>query len=135
MKTKNILFGIIFFGSILLFISLVGGQTNLGPHGGRVQEVDEFNIETKITNEFVYAYILDRKSRPMSNRGVKCEIRFVFIDKPYKDFVLLPYDEDGFKLRANTTGYHLLYIHFQLFGKTISTTFDNENENLIAHKK
>lgn len=135
MNKKNSLFGSIVLGSIIIFVSLSGGRFDVGPHGGRVKSVDDYTIETKVTDEFIYAYLLDKKSKPMSNKGVKCKMRFLFSDKPYIDLVLSPFEKDGFKIRSNVAGYYSFHIHFQLFGKIISTTFENEKENLIVRKK
>ena len=128
MKTK-----IIFFTALVIitgvFISMKTMSTKIdGPHGGRIQSADKFNIETKMVFPHLYAYLLNEKNIPISNKGLTCNIEFFFLDNNTQTLLpLKPEGADGFSIETNATDYSSYRITFVAFGKTISTKFENEN--------
>lgn len=133
MRTKIILFTIFILAITAAFISMNKVQTMAGPHGGRLQQAEKFNIETKISYSEIYAYLLNKQCKPISNKEITCEIKFFFPDSTAFVSNLKPYGEDGFKIESNITGYQSYRVSFNAFGKIISAKF--ENENLIVLKK
>ena len=89
-------------------------------------------IETKISSGHVYAYLLNKKLKPASNKGIRCQIKFHYYNRGSIDLHLHAYREDGFIAKADVDGYHFYRVTFYVFGKSISTTFMNENEDLIV---
>lgn len=133
MKTKITVFAVFLLVLTAAFISMDKIQTTTGPHGGRLQQVEKFNIETKTSYSEIYAYLLNKQSKPMSNKGISCEIRFFFLDGTDLDVTLKPYQEDGFKIESSISDYQSYRVMFNAFGKNISAKF--ENENAIVQKK
>lgn len=101
--------------------------------GGRLQQVDDFYIEMKISSPEFYAYLLNKQCKPISNKGGSCEIRLFFPDSTDLEVTLKPFKEDGFRMESSVSGYQSYRVMFKAFGKTISAKF--ENENAIAHEK
>jgi hypothetical protein len=133
MKIKIVLFVLFLLGIIGLFISMNTFQPNTGPHGGRIQTADNFNIESKTSHPYFYAYLLNTKNKPVNNKDLACEIKFYYTDSTSLDFPLKPYHEDGFQLESTITDYNAYRITFHAFGRNISARF--ENENAIVQKK
>ena len=132
MKIKKKLLTLL--GISIVFISMKTIQTSTGPHGGRVKKVENFNIETKTNYSEYYTYLLNNKNEPISNKGISCEIEFLFLDNTSLDFPLKKYQEDGFKLESSITGYESYRITFYAFGKAIATTFENESAIVKKNK-
>lgn len=133
MKTKIIIFGLLLLGSTAAFKSMDFLQTNKGPHGGRIQKAENFNIETKVSYPYFYAYLLNEQLKPLGNKGMACEIKFTYTDSTSLDFPLKPYQEDGFRLESTVSDYNSYRITFHAFGRSVSAKF--ENENAIVRKK
>jgi hypothetical protein len=133
MKTKIIVFAVVLSIITTAFISTNLFQTTSGPHGGRLQQVENFNIEIKTSSPEFYAYLLNKQFNPIGNKGVSCEIRFYFPDSTDLDVTLKPYQNDGFRMESSLSGYQSYRVLFNAFGKTISAKF--ENENAIVLKK
>ena len=133
MRTKIILFILLFSGITFAFISMNTFQISTGPHGGNIQQAGNFNIEMKVSHPDFYAYLLNKQCRPISNKGVSGEIRFFFRDSTSLDIPLKPYEEDGFRMESSVSDYYSYRVTFHAFGKFISAKFDNEN--VIAQKK
>ena len=126
MKTKIIVFAVLLLAISTAFISMDKFQVATGPHGGRLQQAEKFNIETNTYNSEFYAYLLDKQYKPISNKGVTCKIRFLFPDTTNLDFTLKPYQEDGFRIESSITGYHSYRVIFNAFGENISAKFENQ---------
>lgn len=124
----------VFAGLVSIIVSLNVFQTSEGPHKGRVKSSGEYKIETKISPNFVYAFLLDKISKPISNEGLRCEIEFLFHEKKSTFFLLKKYHEDGFICHTNLTGYHSYHVIFHILGKRVSVIFDNKNIDLITKK-
>lgn len=124
----------IFASLVSIIVSLNVFQTSEGPHKGRVKSSGEYKIETKISPNFVYAFLLDKTSKPISNEGLRCEIKFLFHEKNSAYFLLKRYHEDGFICHTNLTGYHSYHVIFHISGKRVSAIFENKNTNLLTKK-
>ena len=126
MKTKIIVFAALLLVITTAFISMDKFQVTTGPHGGRLQQAEKFNIETNVSNLEFYAYLLDKQYKPVSNKGVTCKIRFLFPDSTNIDVSLKPYQEDGFRIESSVAGYHSYRVIFNAFGENISAKFENQ---------
>ena len=98
-----------------------------GPNGGRVQSVGEFYIETKAVFPYLYTYLLNDKYKPISNKGITCNVEVLFPDNNQISLELKPEGEDGFRSETNLIGYSWYRVTFQVLGKPISTKFENES--------
>lgn len=126
MKTNIIGFAVLLLVMTTAFVSMDKFQVITGPHGGRLQEADKFNIEVNTTYSEFYAYLLNKQYKPISNKGVTCKIRFLFPDSTNLDVNLKPYQEDGFRIESSVSGYHSYRVIFNAFGKNISAKFENQ---------
>lgn len=126
MKTKIIVVAVLLLVIITAFISMDKFQVTTGPHGGRLQQAKEFNIEVNTSHSEFYAYLLDKQYKPISNKGVSCEIRFLLPDSTNLDVTLMRYKEDGFRIESSVSGYHSYRVIFHAFGENISAKFENK---------
>ena len=133
MKTKTIVFAALLLVITTAFISMDTFQETTGPHGGRLQQVEKFNIEVNTVNSEFYAYLLNKQYKPISNNGVTCKVRFLFPDNTDIEVSLKPYQEDGFRIESIVSGYHSYRVIFNAFGENISAKF--ENQIAIIQKK
>lgn len=133
MKTKTSLSVALILGLAAIIISMNTFPQNQGPHGGRVQKAENFNIESKSSYPFFYAYLLNDQNKPISNKDIACEIKFFLTDSTILDFPLKPFGEDGFRIESTIRDYNSYRINFHAFGRNISSKF--ENENAIVRKK
>ncbi len=133
MKTKFI-FSILLLLITSVFVSFNSHQSAIvGPHDGIVKEAGDYNIEIKKIEPLLYAYLLDKKLNPISNKGISCEARFLFSDSTNFNIHLKPYGDEGFSMESNSLKYNSYRIYFTINGKLISAQF--ENESLIVEKK
>lgn len=131
MKTKVILITL-FLLLALLFISLNLFQSSEGPHNGTVKQAGDYHIEMKNTPDYFFTYLLDKNRKPMSNKGIDCEVKFLFPDTTATTITLQPTGEDGFSTAASSLKFYSCRIYFKIKSKLISAQFDNEN--LIVQK-
>jgi hypothetical protein len=127
MKKKLILSALFLLGITIVFISMNAFTTVTGPHGGRVQKAENFNIETKSSYPYFYAYLLTDQNKSIPNKGVACEVKFFLTDSTSLDFAFKPYQDDGFRVESTVTDYNAYRITFHAFGRNISSRFENEN--------
>lgn len=132
MKTK-LLFSVMILAGAILVYSFSAQQATPGPHGGRLKQAENYNIEMKMVHPNLYTYLLDQKLQSISNKGVSCGAKLFFYDNTSVDVPLKPLGEDGFIMESGVTDFHSCRITFNLYGKTISTRF--ENESAIVQKK
>lgn len=132
MKTTIIVTAFLLLGVTAAFISIDKSSEAKGPHGGKLKRAGEFNIELKTSYPDFYAYLLDKKYGSTSNKGITCEIKFMFPDSTFQDISLKPYQEDGFKMVSTVSGYYSYRVVFNVSGKYISANF--EDDNVIVHK-
>lgn len=112
---------------VIFFLFWNNHQIPLGPHKGTVKQAENFKIEKLHSHDVFYAFLLDNKSKPISNAGITAEARFYFSDQSTADIPLKPFGEDGFTAGVYTLGYYSCRITFHVHGKSISAIFDNEN--------
>lgn len=133
MKTKIIVFAVLLLVITTAFISTDKFQVTTGPHGGRLQQAEKFNIEANASFSEFYTYLLDKQLKPISNKGITCKIRFLFSDSTNIDVTLNPYQEDGFRIESSVSGYHSYRVIFNAFGENISAKFENQI-NIVQKK-
>lgn len=131
MKTKRLI--LILFILTTVTVVAVNIIQSFGPHGGTIKQVENYNVEIKVAQSIFYAYLLDNKSKPLSNRGISCSVKFVFPDDIEVLKPLLPVGEDGFFIEAGSAEFSWCIVYFNVHGKPVSVKF--ENETLIAYKK
>ena len=133
MKTK-----LIFLALLLIFIFVLLGfvhyQPSIGPHGGTVKQTENYNIEMKNPYGNFYAYLLDKKLKSISNKGISCEVKFFLADNTNIDIVLKPQGDDSF-FTETTVQYQSCRITFNLFGKMVSAKFENETPMVKKNKQ
>lgn len=128
----------IFFILLLLLVALmlIGlhlSESAEGPHGGAVKQAGDYHIEVKTVYPYFYAFLLDKSSRPISNKGISCEAKFIFADHTDINVSLGPFEEDGFSARLITQEFNSSQVYFNIHGKIVFAQF--ENESLIVDKK
>lgn len=133
MKAKIILLVVLLSGITASFVLIDNFQTTTGPHGGSLKPAENFYIEMKTSYPGFYTYLLNRQCKPIGNKGISCEMKFLFPDSTNLDVELQPYLEDGFRTESNILGYHSCRVTFHAFDKVISAWY--ENENAIVQKK
>ena len=134
MKTKHIFIAALLLMTIpLISFNYIGKPS--GPHGGIVKPAGDSNytIELKNSSPNLYAFLLDSKFKPINNKGIKCEGKFILADSTYTVIPFKPFWEDGFTMKLGTMRFNTCRVSFTVSGKTVSAMF--ENENLIANQK
>ena len=116
---------------VLVSMKTLSKQTE-GPHGGRIQTVGKYAIETKAVFPHLYAYLLSDKNIPINNKGITCDADLFFYPNEHTSVSLKPEGIDGFITETNISGYYSYRITFQAFGETITTKFENENIQVKA---
>ena len=99
----------------------------MGPHEGVVKPAGDYNIEVKNSFTNFYAYLLDKKNKPISNKGITCEVRFIFSDNTGISTSLIPYLEDGFTTEKMMPEFYSCRVYFNIQGKSVSAKFENKN--------
>lgn len=127
MKTKIIIISLILLLLSIILIALNYSQTVIGPHDGIVKPAGEYNIELNSTYPAFFAYLLDKKNKPISNSRIICEAEFLFPDSTKISAPLKPMGEDGFALDSDVHKFYSCKISFYVFGKMVSAQFENEN--------
>jgi len=132
MRVKILLLIILVLVALTL-IALSYLQTNEGPHGGRLKQSGNYYIELKLSESGVYAYLNDSDLKPVSNRGITCELKTVFPDHIEMKLFMQAIGDDGFYADL-PTGELLEYkINFNVMGKPVVASF--KNEKLIVQKQ
>ena len=133
MNAKNIfiLSLLILLSFFLISINFI--QSTLGPHGGIVKQAGKYNIEMKTNYPNMYTFLLDKNNKPMHNKGILCEIIYFLPNKTQINYQLNYFGAEGFLLESGALNYSSCRIIFNVFGKTLSADF--KNENLIVQKK
>ena len=132
MKATYILIAVFLLITITL-ISLNLMDNPVGPHGGVVKQAGMYNIELKNSYPNLYAFLLDNRQRPISNKGISCDGKLIFADSTSSIILFKPFWEDGFSMKLGSIRYYACRINFNVSGKVVSALFDNDN--LIAPKK
>ena len=134
MRTKILtLISIILLAVIMVSLKLY--KSDEGPHGGVIKQTNDNNylIETKNIYSDFYVFLLDKKTKPISNIGILCDVRFTFYDGTILTIPLKPMGKDGFNSGKQTLDYLRGIVYCNVNGKIITSTFDNNN--LIVKSK
>lgn len=127
------IFFILLFG-LLSKILLAQDTLNIktGPHGGKVKQSDNYNIEILDPLGNIYAFLLNYDLKPVSNKNITGHLTFYFPDDVNNDYSLKPYGPDGFFAEC-PYGFYSFKVTFNFSNKKISALFDNDAE--IVRKK
>lgn len=98
-----------------------------GPHGGRIKDAANYNIEAKAVYSNFYAYLLTKENIPTSNKNLACEIRFFILDGSSIDIPMKKYGADGFTMEYFSLDFNSYRITFTESGKTYNAKFETEN--------
>lgn len=126
MKTKILIFSTPFIVAFLVQVfNFI--QLGTGPHGGKIKQAQIYKIEAKSMYPFIYMYLLDNKNDPVKNKNLSCDITFLLTDST--DYVVnaKPYRDDGFLIESGALYYNSFRVTFNVSGKLVSATFQNEN--------
>lgn len=121
---------------VLLALTLIGWHFSNQvecPHGGTVKDAGNFKIEAKTSSPYFYAFLLDKKNTPLSNKGISCEVRFIFSDHTDMKFAMTPFDDDGFIVKLITQEFIQSQVQFNVHGESVTAKFDNQN--FVVRKK
>ena len=126
MKTKN------FITSIIVMLTLSLHAQNIvapaaGPHGGTVKNAGGYNIEMHYSYPDIFAYLLTKDLKSISNKGILCNVKFILPDNTSVETDLKPFGDDGFTTNSCPLLFNATKINFNLSGKYISTKFENDN--------
>ncbi len=133
MTRYKILFILILLLATLTLIGLHFSQSPEGPHGGEVKQAGTYNIEVKTVSSYFFSYLLDSNAQPIGNKGISCNVRFIYSNHDDYTVSLTPYEGDGFFVKLVMPQYNLSQVSFIVKGNTIMAQF--ENESLIAKNK
>jgi len=125
MKNNMLFLMPILLFAMVIFIGSEFFQPTLGPHGGTMKQVENYNIEMKNTYGNFYTYLLDNKQNPIGNKGISCGVKFFYADNTNVEVLLKPLGEDCF-FTETTTPFQTCRITFNVFGKKVSARFENE---------
>lgn len=132
MRTKYIFISLLII-LVAIFITKSLSQSTSAPHGGKVKQAGNYNIEMKHADAELYAFLLDNKLNPINNKDVTCDARLYFPDSSTVDVIMIPFGKDGFKAEPASEYFNSCKITFHLSGNNVSAEF--ENETLLVNKK
>lgn len=132
MRTKIIIITLLIIAALIL-ISLRLFQSSEGPHGGTVKPAGEYYIEMKNPGGGMYAFLLNKDLKPISNKGITCRARLLHTDRAVTDVKLSFFGSDGFFVELIPRYYVTSTVIFTLPDKELSAEF--ENEVLFVDKK
>lgn len=116
----------------IVLLSLDSPPTQ-GPHGGTVKKAGDFYIEMKNNPDTsFFAYLLNKKLKTVSNKGISAEVKLFFPDSTALDVPLKPVAGNAFTAKI-IPGFSTCKITFLVFGKEVSALFDKETQ--IVQKK
>ena len=111
----------------LLFFSFTE-QIQQGPHKGVVEKAgNSYFIEFKYLNQEIHTYLLNKTYTCISNKGISCEIKFIYSDSTSYTQSLQPIGNEGFSTGFITSQFNSCRIIFNIAGKTVSAKFENQN--------
>jgi hypothetical protein len=115
-------FVMLFFITVVVIAGVVGKTQ--GPHGGYLKKVGTSYIEMKTVEKKLYAYLLDKKLKTVSNRDIVGEARFFFSDSSTTSVSLLPQTDNSFTCGVPGE-FFACKITLRSGGHEISALFDN----------
>jgi hypothetical protein len=106
-----------------------------GPHGGRLKLVQNYNVEVLGSYRRVITYLFDKDLKPISNKGINGSILFFYADNASLNVKLKPYETNGFYAEVSAVDYFYCVVNLTIYGKTISSKFDNLSDLAKKEKK
>lgn len=106
-----------------------------GPHGGRLKTVQNYKIEMLGSYRRVITYLFDKDLKPISNKGISGNILFFYTGNASLNIKLKPYEHNGFFAEVSAIDYFYCIVNLNIYGNTISSTFDNLSELAKKEKK
>src|ERR1700739_4231650 len=122
-KNLNILVAFMLL-TVLGIFSFVASGNKQGPHGGIVKKADNYFIEMKCAENFLYTYLLNDRLKTVDATDLMCEVKFSFPDSTDIRSQLKPNNDDGFICPA-PIGFFSCKITFVAIGKSVSAEFLN----------
>lgn len=130
MKTKIIYTVLLFVSAGLLSLSIPPTQ---GPHGGMLKPAEGYFIEMKnVPDTSFFAYLLTKKLKTVSSKGISGEVKLFFPDSTALDVQLSPAPGNGFTGKM-PPGFYGCKVTFHVLGKDVSATFEKQTQT--AQKK
>ena len=125
--------------AFIILVSNINAQDTIknvgGPHGGILKSVESYKIEMLITYNRIYAYLYNKNVEPIRNKNITGEVVFVYEDNASLNIKLNPYENDGFIADVANPNYSYCTINFNIYGKMITTKFENQPELAKKEKK
>ena len=135
MKTRAAII-ILFLGAVIMLVSAIIFQPSkditVGPHDGTMKRTGNYYIEMKSGYSGFYAFLFDKKIKPVYNKEIACRVKFEFWDETSLNIQLKPYGTDGFSTESPAPEFYSCKIYFNVSGKQVAAEF--ENESLLAEK-
>lgn len=126
MKSKII--SALFSLACVLLLSLNAPPNQQGPNGGAIKTAEGYFIELKNNPDTTFVtYLLDKKLKTISNKGISGEVKFFFPDSTALDVPLRPVSGNGFAARI-APGFHACKVIFHVLEKDISASFLKEEQ-------
>ncbi len=117
---------------LIAFVSWSKAQPK-GPHGGILKKTQNYFIEINNPGKFIYAYLLDKKLKTISDKEMSCDVKFSLPDSTNFSLKLKPSTDGGF-MGENLNGFDRCIITFTAFGRTITARYENASV-LVVEKK
>ena len=102
-----------------------------GPHGGIVKNAEGYYIEMKNNPDTSFvSYLLNKKLKTVSSKGISGEVKFFSPDSTTLNVQLKPGDKNAFTAKP-PLGFYACKITFNVFGKSLSATFEKQNQTAL----
>lgn len=105
-----------------------------GPHGGKLNYTQGFKIEMLGSHNIVFTYLYDKNLNPISNKGITGNVMFFYLGNANLNVRLKAYESNGFAAEVPALDYYYCTVNFNIYGKYISTKFNNLSELAEKHK-
>lgn len=117
-----------FLLTLVLLVVLFSGtwQQPRGPHGGTVKAAGNYHIEMRNTFTEFYTWLLDKKMKTISNKGITCKVQFFFADSTSVDAELKPEGTEAFTTSTAVPAFSVCRVTYDLSGKEVTARFSNE---------
>ncbi len=117
------------FFFMVLYVATMGlvayvAAGDQGPHDGTVKKAGPYYIEMKTAEKRLFAYLLDKKLKTLSNAGIHGEADLVFIDNTTQNIPLMA-DKDSAFMCTVPAEFASCKITFTITGKAVSARFSN----------
>ena len=129
----------IVFIALSIVISNIKAQDTIkkvvGPHGGSIKHVENYNLEILNAYNSVLTYLYDKGLSPISNKGINGDIMFIYADNASLNVKLKAIESNGFIAEITNQDYFYFVINLNISGKFISAKFDNFSRLAKKQKK